>query len=198
VGNGVDIASGTGNAIRGNSIFANNSGDPAYPVIGIDLGDNGVTLNDRAGHTGANLFQNFPVLTSAVRIGGKVTVKGSLAAGASQTYTVDFFSNTAADASGYGQGQTFIGWAVVTTDVNGAGDFTAALDGVPAGQRRADHRAGPCQQPVRDDAVQFRQPVVLGAAHLAERRRDGSIQRPRDGRPGGLHGRCGDVGQRLA
>src|SRR5262249_29649017 len=47
----------TGNSIRGNSIHDNGG-------LGIDLGLNGVTLNDSAGHVGPNNYQNFPVLTS--------------------------------------------------------------------------------------------------------------------------------------
>src|SRR5205085_10014239 len=56
-GDGVRIASGTGNAVLGNSIH-DNAG------LGIDLGGNGVTPNDSAGHTGSNHYQNFPVLTA--------------------------------------------------------------------------------------------------------------------------------------
>src|SRR5262249_54036025 len=48
---------GVGNKVADpNSIFANGG-------IGIDLGDNGVTLNNSAGHVGPNNYQNFPVLT---------------------------------------------------------------------------------------------------------------------------------------
>src|SRR5262249_44811853 len=57
---GVSVAAGTNNTIRGNSIFANGNtaGD-----IGIDLGANGVTTNDVGDFdTGANQLQNFPVI----------------------------------------------------------------------------------------------------------------------------------------
>jgi titin len=40
-----------GNSIRGNSIFSNGA-------LGIDLGADGVTLNDSAGHSGPNSFQD--------------------------------------------------------------------------------------------------------------------------------------------
>ena len=56
IGVDVDATAGTGNAIRLNSIFSNTG-------LGIDLGGDGVTLNNSAGHTGPNNYQNFPVIT---------------------------------------------------------------------------------------------------------------------------------------
>ena len=63
-GNGVTVGddatdASTGDAILENAIFANTQ-------LGIDLGNDGVTLNDSSGHTGPNLFQDFPVLSSAI------------------------------------------------------------------------------------------------------------------------------------
>src|SRR5262249_51259379 len=58
-GNGVEVlgATSTGNRIRANGIFANRG-------LGIDLGGDGVTLNDpRDPDTGPNQLQNYPVLT---------------------------------------------------------------------------------------------------------------------------------------
>ncbi len=63
MGNGVTVDSGTQNTISRNSIYSNSSPYAGYPGIGIDLGDNGVTLNDSTGHTGPNLYQDFPDLT---------------------------------------------------------------------------------------------------------------------------------------
>ena len=53
----VDATAGTGNEIRLNSIFSNTG-------LGIDLGGDGVTLNNSAPHTGPNDYQNFPVITA--------------------------------------------------------------------------------------------------------------------------------------
>ena len=53
----VDIS--TGDSILENAIYSN-------ARLGIDLSNDGVTLNGSAGHSGPNLFQDFPVLTSAI------------------------------------------------------------------------------------------------------------------------------------
>ena len=84
----------TGNAILGNSIFANGT-------LGIGLGGNSVVLNDSDGHTGPNLFQDFPVISSVVTTGGTTTIDGSITEAANTTYRIEFFSNSAADPSGY-------------------------------------------------------------------------------------------------
>jgi hypothetical protein len=54
-------------------------------------------------------------------------------------YRLEFFASAAADPSGFGQGQTFLGFKVVTTDGSGNVSFTATtaddgLAALPAGQ----------------------------------------------------------------
>ncbi|MDH5585325.1 MAG: FG-GAP-like repeat-containing protein, partial [Nitrospirota bacterium] len=108
----------TGTSILGNQIF----GNMLYGIDLVAIGDpvNGVTPNDAAdGDTGANNLQNFPVLTSATA-GASTTVIGSLNSTPSATFRVEFFSSPICDASGNGEGQTFLGFDTVTTD--GAGD----------------------------------------------------------------------------
>jgi Bacterial Ig-like domain (group 3) len=125
---GITIPAGTGNAVLGNSIYSN-------AAIGIDLGPHdGVTPNDSAGHSGPNNFQNFPVLTSVTTAGGAATIQGTLNSAANTTFRVEFFANAAGDPTGYGQGQTFLGFASVTTDGTGQAAFTASFT-LPAGQR---------------------------------------------------------------
>ena len=110
---GVEVTTDTGNAILRNSIFAND-------FLGIDVGPNGVTLNDPGdGDTGGNNLQNFPVLTSAASDSGSTTIGGTLNSTPSSTFTIELFSNTAADASGFGEGETFLGATTVTTDAGG-------------------------------------------------------------------------------
>ncbi len=108
--------SAVNNLIAGNSIFAN--GD-----LGIDLDIDGVTPNDAGDtDTGANNLQNFPVITS---ISNGDTVEGTLNSMPNTEYTLEFFSNAACDPSGFGEGQTFVGSTVVTT--NGSGNASFAL-----------------------------------------------------------------------
>ena len=112
----------TGVVISFNSIH-DNSG------IGIDLGDDGVTLNTPGGpHSGPNDLQNYPVLISAVSSNGRTIGKGTLNSTPNTTFTIQFFSNPKVDPSGYGQGQTYLGQITVTTDANGNASFGAALN----------------------------------------------------------------------
>jgi hypothetical protein len=115
------------NAILSNSIYGN-------AALGIDLGDDGVTPNHQGGLiNGPNGFENYPVLSSAVASSSGMTVPGTLNAAASETFTIQFFSNPTSDPSGHGQGQTYLGSITVTTDSNGNASFTATLPVVPAG-----------------------------------------------------------------
>ncbi len=218
MGNGVTVDSGTQNTISRNSIYSNSSPYAGYPGIGIDLGDNGVTLNDSMGHTGPNLYQDFPVLTTAQRSGANVTVEGTMTEAPSQSYMIEFFSNTAADPSGYGQGQTFVGSAVVTTNASGTASYTATLAGVPANQNiltaTATDAAGNTSEFCA--AINITKFVVVGPAATAttlnvvaeplglrpDRHVHGHRLQPDGGdHPHGLgcvHGRFYDVGNRHA
>jgi hypothetical protein len=109
------------NGFLSNSIYANGN-------LGIVLGPtNGVVLNDSQGHIGPNNYQNFPVLTSAVVLGGALVVSGSLESAPDTTFTVQLFASDVADPSGYGQGQRFLGSVTVTTDSTGAGTFSGSF-----------------------------------------------------------------------
>ena len=67
--------------------------------------------NNSRGHVGANDFQNFPISLAAV----DGTITGGLSSTASTTFRVEFFSSSAADPSGFGQGQTYLEFVMVTT-----------------------------------------------------------------------------------
>ena len=45
-------------------------------------------------------------------------ITGTLNSTANTTYRVEFFANTALDSSGFGEGQSFLGFTNVTTDSN--------------------------------------------------------------------------------
>jgi hypothetical protein len=116
------------NAIRGNSIF----GDTG---LGIDLGNNGVTPNDQKDpDVGPNLLQNFPELAAAQLASRGVKVTGTLNSIPNQTYRVEFFASANGNSSGYGEGQTFLGFQDVTTDADGNATIDVTLSGASAGQ----------------------------------------------------------------
>lgn len=124
------------NTIRGNSIFNNGLLGPSW-LVGIDLGNGwGVTLNDPLdADTGPNNLQNFPTITSASASLGGIQIQGSLNSTPNTTFILDFYANRAAHASGYGEGETYLGAATVTTDANGDVSFSVTLPTmVPAGQ----------------------------------------------------------------
>jgi hypothetical protein len=118
VGNGVDLDSGTGNSILGNSIHDNTG-------LGIVLN----SAND------ANDNQAAPVLTGVSSSGSGTAINGTLHSVASTTFRVEFFSNQRPDPTGFGQGQTFLGLVNVATDGTGNATFSAtSLAAIPAGQ----------------------------------------------------------------
>ncbi|MGH7261676.1 MAG: beta strand repeat-containing protein, partial [Nitrospiraceae bacterium] len=124
---GIDGVRVTQNAfgvqILGNSIHSNIG-------LGIDLeGASGVTANDALDiDTGANNLQNYPVLTSAQIVSStQVNLVGSLNSTANSQFRIEFFSNTAQDGTGFGEGQTYLGFVNVTTDGSGNAIFNTTL-----------------------------------------------------------------------
>lgn len=118
-GNGITIGTAPATRILGNSIFANAG-------LGIDIGDDGVSPNDP--NEAAPVFdnpQNFPVLAIAepANASTQTAVIGSFNSFPNQTFRLEFFRNAAADGSGFGEGQTFLGAINVTTDNNGNATF---------------------------------------------------------------------------
>ena len=112
-GPGITVFFGTGNSIRGNSIFANGE-------LGIDLGQTGVTPNDATdSDSGPNNLQNFPLLTSVQANGGNTTIQGTLKSTPNTTFQIDFYSNSAIDPSGNGEGALYFNSAPVNTNANG-------------------------------------------------------------------------------
>lgn len=131
-------AQNSGNPILGNSIFMNGRSNPST-FVGIDLAhlfvyptDDGVTVDTPVGHGAVgdpNNLQNFPVLMPPTFSGGHTVVGGSLSQSVSPntTFRIEFFSNTACSKTGFGEGQTFIGFLTVTTNASGTVSFSASL-----------------------------------------------------------------------
>ena len=118
-------------SVLGNSIYSNGN-------LAIDLNGAGVSLND-LGDTDTNINnngQNFPVLTGVNAVGGNTVITGRLNSNANSSYRIEFFYNDVRDPSGYGEGQTYLGFTDVTTDSNGNVSFVSpTVPGViPAGR----------------------------------------------------------------
>lgn len=118
------------NLISGNSIF-NNDG------LGIDLGNKGVNpiiqLQSGVAATNANRLQNFPTLSNSVS-GTATLIRGSFDSALGKTYSLEFFSSPAADPSGYGEGQVFLGHTNLAIGTLSPTNFTVVIPGtVPAG-----------------------------------------------------------------
>src|ERR1041385_797445 len=124
----VEASDCTNNAVLGNRIFSN--GRP-----GIHRANDGSTANDPGdADEGPNRRQNFPMLTAAATAGAATSVSGTLNSSANTTFRLEFFASAAADASGYGEGQMFLGATNVTTDGGGTVSFGAMLPAAaPAG-----------------------------------------------------------------
>lgn len=148
-GAGVRVKSGTGNRISTNSIYSN-------AALGIDIDAAGpATINHcNVPNSGANALQNFPTLTpgtgtkwitatatdpngntsefsqavQATQTGNLLSLLGSFDGTANTTFTLEFFSNTSADASGYGQGQTYLGNTTVKTNADCTAGITDPID----------------------------------------------------------------------
>ena len=139
-GGGVAVVTFTGgtpainNSILGNSIH-DNSGGP-ITSLGIDLLQTanfstyvnaGVTPNDvddvdfGGTNTGTNHYLNFPVISSVSSTNGTATITYDLDINDSESgatgYRVEFFANTTPDASGNGEGETYLGSDTVSGDV---------------------------------------------------------------------------------
>ena len=124
---GVFVESGTGNAILGNTISYNGA-------LGIDLGPAGVTANDAGDpDVGANLLQNFPVLTAVALSPTSTEIDGTLNSLASLSFRIELFASLVCDASGNGQGQRPLGAVDAMTDGGGNVAFAAIINGPALG-----------------------------------------------------------------
>jgi hypothetical protein len=80
-------------------------------------------------------LQNYPVLTSASVAGGIATISGTFNSEFSKQYRLEFFSGIECNKSGFGEGQTFLGFTNVTTDASGNASFgPMTFSGAPNNQ----------------------------------------------------------------
>jgi hypothetical protein len=130
IGNGISVwehgnstTNADSNLIGSNSIYDNG-------MLGIDLGNDGVTPNDAGDpDTGPNQGLNFPVITSAFESSGVVTVSGTVDFGENPTASIVEVFKARPDPSGYGEGEVFL--ASIAPDVSG--NWTVQVPGVTLG-----------------------------------------------------------------
>ncbi len=102
VGHGVLVDTGTGNAIRQNSVHENGG-------LGIDLVNSG------------NNNQAKPFVFSAVHNSGSTTAQLRLVSTPNTTFSIDIFVSSVCDPSGSGEGEVFLETKTITTNVVGRG-----------------------------------------------------------------------------
>ncbi len=116
MGRGGGSTAAVDNPVLANSIFAN-------AALGIDLRPDvltaGVTENGACVEAdGANRCQEFPLIAAAA--GGSAAIRGTLDSDPGKRFRIELFANQAADPSGNGEGERFLGALETTTD--GAGN----------------------------------------------------------------------------
>jgi parallel beta-helix repeat protein len=117
-GTGVQVATGTDNAIVSNSIYANAD-------MQINLGWDGVSKNDGTdADAGANGLQNTPTLTSAARSATATTIAGSITSTPKTAIYIEVFA---------GGGKSLVGALSVTTNASGVVSFSLVAPLLPAG-----------------------------------------------------------------
>jgi CSLREA domain-containing protein len=129
-GHGVAVLPpGTGNTIRRNNIFSNGG-------LGIDVNNDGFSENDEGdADGGANNGQNYPLITSFTSGGGTTNIRGTLNSTPDTVFSIDFFSNTGCDSSGFGEGARFFASGGFMTDASGNASFNVNFpQALPAGR----------------------------------------------------------------
>jgi hypothetical protein len=131
VNSGIDFQIGSqNNRISQNSIHSNTA-------LGITLVHSGTPFANDVGDADTvpgNHGQNYPVITAVAIAAGTATISGTINSNASTALHIELFSSVVCDASGFGEGQTFIGAVDVNTDVAGNASFGPLGFAVPAGQ----------------------------------------------------------------
>ena len=167
---GIGVESGSvRNTISGNSLLSN--------AFGIDLDfvlnnpGSRVTPNDPGdSDTGPNLLQNFPVLELIHSAGGVTEIRGSINTTANSPIRIEFFSNATCNASGNGEGRTYLGSVDVVTNSSGNAIFERAW-------RRPSLRRS--SSPPRPPMSSVTPPSFLHARRSPPRRRAASSSRSR-------------------
>ncbi|QNP61018.1 IPTL-CTERM sorting domain-containing protein [Paenacidovorax monticola] len=112
-----------------NSIYSNGA-------LGIELIDNYASQGTAPGQpapAAINDGQNPPAIQSAIGDAQGTTVQLSFTGAPGTAQSFEVFANTACDASGWGEGRTFVSDALVNTDASGNYSGSITVPAVPAG-----------------------------------------------------------------
>ncbi len=163
-GDGVTIDSGEGNAILSNSIFENGL---TFNDIGIDLNNDGVTLNDFGDEdTGANTLQNYPDLLTATLQSDSIQIEGILDSKPDSTFTIQFFANELLTPNDR-QGRTFLGETLATSNV----PFRVSFDVELLGDQRSITATA---TDVNNNTSEFSTAILANAAPILDLDQDNS------------------------
>jgi hypothetical protein len=165
---------GVGPAGSGNTFGRNQIADNLG--LGIDIGVDGITQNDTGDppnippdqDAGPNDVQNFPEASGTAQPTFTL-VTGSLISTPNQTYRIEFFVSDACDASGFGEGITFLGSTTIELDSSGIREFALDLPPTAAGQgltATATNAAGSTSEYSACTIVQTPEPTPIGSAAL--------------------------------
>lgn len=124
------------NSILGNSIHDNGSLgiEHALDLDGDLVADEhiGVDANDHLdSDVGPNDYLNHPIIYNIAPLGGGVVQVDYFLDVPSDDYRVEFFSNTAGDASNHGEGETFLDFDSITHTGGGVQFFSKTLTAAP-------------------------------------------------------------------
>ena len=174
-GDGIEIMKGAGYTISQNAIYGNNVG--TTNGLGIDLDQtkqgnpdnftlNGVNVNSGSTSTNyPNLGMNYPVISTATISGSNVTVAGYVGSASGQSAfasaTLEFFKSSL-NATGYGDGQAYIG----TLTADSSGKFSGVIT-LPGGVTLAagDSLTGTATD-ANGNTSEFGPNVTLAAGYL--------------------------------
>ena len=206
---GVFISAGTGNAIRGNTFYANTK-------LPIDLnGAGAVVANNGALGAGANAGMNYPVFTSATLSGTTLTLAGYVGSAAGQSAfgsaSIDLYKadNSPADQNGaivsgdgksvaHGEGRTYLGTIAAQANGNIAGIADGFRPGASATRSRRSPRMPPATPRSSARMSPSRRPIVLSGFVYNDANQNGAMDNSETGTGLTLYAKIFPVGQTTA
>lgn len=168
---------GSDNWIQGNTIFSNAASGITFfapcRITRNSIYGNGGLAIDRLGDgikpNSPGAAHNFPVITAATSDGTSTKVTGTLNGPAGKTYELEFYANAAADPSGHGECERFLGIGQVVIGTSGEAPFDLTFpQATPAGHFVSGYATGPLTLPNAPARVTVYESASAGKAGDAE------------------------------